>query len=80
MLFILRYGNLLIDYRPLIADDVAEAALYMLNQPPSVSIKALDVVPSGECYSITLFSIMLTVVAQRSLTVFDRTWNERVGK
>lgn len=38
--------------RPLIAGDVAEAAVYMLNQPPNVSIKALDVVPSGECPSL----------------------------
>lgn len=37
--------------RPLIAGDVAEAAVYMLNQPLNVSIKALDVVPSGECSS-----------------------------
>ncbi|KAJ5102199.1 Short-chain dehydrogenase/reductase SDR [Penicillium alfredii] len=46
---------------PLVADDIAEAAIYMLNQPPQVSIKALDVVPS----------------AQRSLNVFDRNWTER---
>lgn len=38
--------------RPLIAGDVAEAAVYMLNQPLNVSIKALDVVPSGECSSL----------------------------
>lgn len=34
--------------RPLIANDVAEAAVYMLNQPLNISIKALDVVPSGK--------------------------------
>lgn len=44
--------------RPLIANDVAEAAVYMLNQPLNVSIKALDVVPSGE-YSILLFGDIL---------------------
>lgn len=38
--------------RPLIAGVVAEAAVYMLNQPLNVSIKALDVVPSGECSSV----------------------------
>ncbi|KAI1853951.1 hypothetical protein JX265_003726 [Neoarthrinium moseri] len=44
--------------------DVAEAAIFMLSQPPNRSIKALDVVPT----------------AQRSLNVFDRKWNERNGK
>ncbi|KAJ5855778.1 uncharacterized protein N7529_009722 [Penicillium soppii] len=37
------------------------AAVYMLQLPINVSIKALDIVPS----------------AQRSLSVFDRMWNER---
>ncbi|KAJ5956237.1 hypothetical protein N7501_010516 [Penicillium viridicatum] len=59
-----QYDEFLEGYTPLIADDVAEAAVYMLNQPLNVSIKALDVVPS----------------AQRSLNVFDRQWNERNGK
>jgi len=48
-------------FQPLEADDVARSALYMLQQPPNISIKALDVVPT----------------AQRSLTVFDRDWNNR---
>ncbi|KAK0372657.1 NADP-dependent L-serine/L-allo-threonine dehydrogenase ydfG [Colletotrichum limetticola] len=46
---------------PLVSGDVAQAAVYMLEQPDNISIKALDVVPT----------------AQRSLTVFDRTWNRR---
>ncbi|OQE44436.1 hypothetical protein PENCOP_c002G02129 [Penicillium coprophilum] len=58
-----QYDEFLDGYTPLIAKDVAEAAVYMLSQPLNVSIKALDVVPS----------------AQRSLTVFDRQWNERTG-
>lgn len=33
--------------RPLIAPDIARAAVFMLEQPLNVSIKALDVVPSG---------------------------------
>ena len=33
--------------RPLIAPDVAQAAIYMLQQPLNISVKALDVVPSG---------------------------------
>lgn len=33
----------------------------MLSQPLNVSVKAMDVVPS----------------AQRSITVFDRNWNDR---
>lgn len=48
-------------YEPLVAPDVAQAVVYMLQQPLNVSIKALDVVPS----------------AQRSLTVIDRKWIER---
>lgn len=32
---------------PLVSEDVAQAAVYMLNQPEKVSIKALDVVPTG---------------------------------
>ncbi|GIJ88043.1 hypothetical protein Asppvi_006959 [Aspergillus pseudoviridinutans] len=51
-------------YTPLTPDDIAQAAVYMLNQPLNVSIKALDVVPS----------------AQRSLAVFDRRWSERNGQ
>ena len=44
--------------RPLIAGDVAEAAVYMLNQPLNVSIKALDVVPSGECSNLLFGDIL----------------------
>lgn len=33
--------------RPLVAPDIAQAAVYMLQQPLNVSIKALDIVPSG---------------------------------
>ncbi|KAL4910712.1 hypothetical protein BDW74DRAFT_141695 [Aspergillus multicolor] len=55
------YDGFMEGFTPLEADDVAGAAVYMLNQPLNVSVKALDVVPS----------------AQRSLNVFDRSWNER---
>lgn len=48
---------------PLVAEDVAEAAAYMLSQEDRVSVQALSVVPT----------------AQRSLQVFDRTWKERNG-
>lgn len=34
--------------RPLVSDDIAKAAVYMLEQPPNISIKALDVVPTGQ--------------------------------
>jgi 3-hydroxy acid dehydrogenase/malonic semialdehyde reductase len=50
-------------FEPLVADDVAEAAAFMLAQKDRVSVKALDVVPT----------------AQRSLQVFDREWNGRDG-
>ncbi|KAL4868591.1 hypothetical protein BDV12DRAFT_96242 [Aspergillus spectabilis] len=56
-----RYDSFIEGYTPLESDDIARAAIYMLNQPLNISVKALDVVPS----------------AQRSLTVFDRSWNER---
>lgn len=33
--------------RPLIAPDIAQAAVYMIQQPLNISVKAMDVVPSG---------------------------------
>ncbi|KAH8201235.1 hypothetical protein TruAng_004625 [Truncatella angustata] len=57
------YEGFMKGFQPLVAEDVAEAAVFMLGQPLNRSIKALDVVPS----------------AQRSLSVFDRKWNERNG-
>jgi hypothetical protein len=58
-----RYANdcFIASLRPLLAEEVAKSAVWMLQQPEKISIKALDVVPS----------------AQRSLSVFDRQWNER---
>lgn len=50
-------------FEPLVAEDVAETAVFMLSQKDRVSVKALDVVPT----------------AQRSLQVFDRKWNSRVA-
>ncbi|KAM0273605.1 hypothetical protein ACHAQH_008234 [Verticillium albo-atrum] len=48
-------------YDPLVAEDVAQSALYMLSLPDHVSVKALDCVPT----------------AQRALTNFDREWKSR---
>lgn len=48
-------------YEPLVAEDIAESALFMLSQDGRTSIKALDCVPT----------------AQRGLTRFDREWNDR---
>ncbi|KAF2868733.1 NADP-dependent L-serine/L-allo-threonine dehydrogenase ydfG [Massariosphaeria phaeospora] len=59
-----KYESFIQGYEPLVADDVAEAAVFMLCTKERVSVKALDVVPS----------------AQRTLQVFDREWNERNGK
>ncbi|GKT44494.1 serine 3-dehydrogenase [Colletotrichum spaethianum] len=42
-----QYGSFVEGYDPLVAEDVAHAALYMLDQPEKISIKALDVVPTG---------------------------------
>jgi 3-hydroxy acid dehydrogenase/malonic semialdehyde reductase len=55
------YDEFMQGFEPLVADDVAEAAAFMLAQKDRVSVKALDVVPT----------------AQRSLQVFDREWNGR---
>jgi NADP-dependent 3-hydroxy acid dehydrogenase YdfG len=35
-------------HRPLHPEDIAKAAVYMLSQPVGVSVKAMDVVPSGK--------------------------------
>ncbi|RAK97953.1 SDR family oxidoreductase [Aspergillus ibericus CBS 121593] len=56
-----KYDRFFEGYQPLESEDIARTAVFMLQQPLNVSIKALDVVPS----------------AQRSLNVFDRTWSER---
>lgn len=48
-------------FEPLIAEDLADNVLFMLNVPDRISIKALDCVPT----------------AQRALTRFDREWNSR---
>ncbi|CAO2657807.1 Nn.00g070670.m01.CDS01 [Neocucurbitaria sp. VM-36] len=56
-----QYNEFMEGFEPLVAEDVAEAAVFMLCQKDRVSVKALDVVPT----------------AQRSLQVFDREWNGR---
>lgn len=33
--------------RPLIAPDIAQGVVYMLQQPLNISVRAMDVVPSG---------------------------------
>ncbi|KAL4811132.1 hypothetical protein BDV18DRAFT_128672 [Aspergillus unguis] len=55
------YDSFMEGFTPLEAENVADAAIYMLSQPFNISVKALDVVPS----------------AQRSLNVFDRSWSDR---
>ncbi|KAF2033097.1 short chain dehydrogenase/ reductase-like protein [Setomelanomma holmii] len=55
------YDDFMEGFEPLVADDVADAAAFMLSQKDRVSVKALDVVPT----------------AQRSLPVLDREWNSR---
>jgi len=54
-------GKLMDGWTPLQVSEVADAAIYMLQQPLNVSIKAMDVYPT----------------AQRSLACFDREWNKR---
>lgn len=48
-------------YEPLVAEDLADSVLYMLNQPARITVKALDCVPT----------------AQRSLSRFDQAWDSR---
>lgn len=55
------YDGFVQGYEPLVADDVADAIAWMLSTPERVAVKALDVVPT----------------AQRSLSVFDRSWSDR---
>jgi NADP-dependent 3-hydroxy acid dehydrogenase YdfG len=59
-----QYEDFIEGYEPLVAEDIAESAAFMLSMDERVSIKALDVVPT----------------AQRSLPVFDREWNSRNGR
>ncbi|KAF2021195.1 NAD(P)-binding protein [Aaosphaeria arxii CBS 175.79] len=56
-----KYDKFFEGFKPLEAENIATSAVYMLQQPMNVSIKAMDVVPS----------------AQRSIVVFDRTWSKR---
>ncbi|KAF1926223.1 NAD(P)-binding protein [Didymella exigua CBS 183.55] len=56
-----QYGTFMDGFEPLIAEDVAEGAVFMLNQKERVSVKALDIGPT----------------AQRGLQVIDKSWNER---
>ncbi|KAJ3036169.1 hypothetical protein HDV00_003025 [Rhizophlyctis rosea] len=58
------YADFMEGFELLVAEDVAETVIWMLERPERVSVKAVDVVPT----------------AQRSLQVFDRKWNERNGK
>ena len=48
-------------FEPLVAENIAEGVIFVLNQKERVAVKALDIVPT----------------AQRSLQVIDKTWNER---
>ena len=57
------YDGFMEGFEPLVSEDVAEAAAWMLQSQERVSVKALDVVPT----------------AQRGLPVFDREWNSRNG-
>ncbi|KAH6643068.1 short chain dehydrogenase/ reductase-like protein [Boeremia exigua] len=59
-----QYDNFMDGFEPLIAEDIAEGTVFMLNQKDRISVKSLDIVPT----------------AQRSLQVIDKTWNERGGR
>lgn len=55
--------------RPLIAPDIAQAVVYMLEQPLNISVKAMDVVPSGVFLPIYDH---LTTVSNRVSTTLSR--------
>jgi len=59
-----KYQGFMQGFEPLRVEQVARSAVWMLKMEEGVSVKSLDVVPTG----------------QRSLQVFDREWNERHGK
>lgn len=42
------YESFMKGFEPLEPENVASSALYLLDQPPNISIKALDVVPTGK--------------------------------
>ncbi|SPO06891.1 probable short-chain alcohol dehydrogenase of unknown specificity [Cephalotrichum gorgonifer] len=42
------YESFFEGFDPLVSKDIADSALFMLSQPLNISIKAMDVVPSGE--------------------------------
>ncbi|KAF7591033.1 hypothetical protein BBP40_002051 [Aspergillus hancockii] len=42
------YDSFFEGYEPLIAPDIPQAAVYMLQQPPNLSVKALDIVPTAQ--------------------------------
>ncbi|WVQ75987.1 hypothetical protein IAR50_005623 [Cryptococcus sp. DSM 104548] len=67
------HGEFMEGFPPLLEDDVAAAAIFMVKQPECVSIKALDVNPTHECG----WADDSWPVAQRSLSVFGRDWNKR---
>ncbi|KAK8079533.1 short chain dehydrogenase reductase family [Apiospora hydei] len=50
------YDEFMEGFQPLLSEDVASAAVFMLSQPLNRSIKALDVVPSG-VYLLLLFHV-----------------------
>ena len=56
-----QYDDFMDGFEPLLAEEVADSAMFMLSTSDKVSIKALDVIPT----------------AQRSLSSFDRSWTER---
>jgi 3-hydroxy acid dehydrogenase / malonic semialdehyde reductase len=56
-----QYNDFMDGIEALVADDVAKAAVLIVNTDERVSIRALDVIPSS----------------QRTLQVFDRDWQKR---
>ena len=58
------YEGFMRGFEPLNPEQVARSAVWMLKMEEGVSVKSLDVVPTG----------------QRSLQVFDREWNQRHAK
>ncbi|KAK8051118.1 hypothetical protein PG993_002503 [Apiospora rasikravindrae] len=68
------YDEFMKGFQPLLSEDVASAAVFMLSQPLNRSIKALDVSQLAQGKKKGQADMCK---AQRSLNVFDRKWNER---
>lgn len=53
-----KYEKFFEGFTPLEGDDIARGAVYMLEQPLNVSVKAMDIVPTGKPTLIEKFGLL----------------------